>query len=153
MAFTGRRQALEDIANKDSEPQEGPDAGAKSPYTPTRALRLNHRSLRNRLSEAIDPQNKKFDAALRRAWLRLDKQTRLEIRKECHVQIHTRMVRGEDDQFALLLSLVMSRALPASIDEDVEEAPLEDLLADVRVSPKTKAQDELDAAPPSFAIA
>jgi hypothetical protein len=149
MAFTGRRQALENIANKDSEPQEDLAGPAKSPYTPrgARKSHLNHRSLRNRLSEAIHPQNKKFDAALRRRWLRLAKQTRLDIRKECHVQIHTRMVRGEDDQFALLRSLVMShRALHApSIDE---EAPLADRLADVRVSPKTvEAQDELDAAP------
>jgi hypothetical protein len=129
MAFTGHRQeALEEmLMNKED-------------------LRLTWLACAGvRLEFAKCFTQKNFDAELRRAWLRLDRQTRFEIKEECALQIRARSIRVVGDQFALLRSLVMSRALPASIDE---EAPLEDRLADVRVSPKTvEAQDELDAAP------
>ena len=107
------RVALEDIdENKDRilpryrSPGQGPNFGGVC----------------DALSKALNRKSHEFDRVLKREWSRLDKQARREIWKECSRQVHARMVIDSEDQFALLRSLVMSRALPASIDE---EAPLD----------------------------
>ena len=67
-------------------PGESPTA---SPATPaeqepvSRTSFTDVRRLEAALSDALDPSNSSFDAELRRAWLRLDKQTRREIHDHC----------------------------------------------------------------------
>jgi uncharacterized protein YpiB (UPF0302 family) len=125
MAFTGQRRALEDIdANEEPTKEER--------LLPQSAKSI-HTYLINRLSDALSPKSKIFDAELKRTWSRLDRRTRQEIKEECARQIkedrdardRARMVQMSwEDQLAVLRSLAMSRALPASIDED---APLRNM--------------------------
>ena len=68
MAFTGQRRALEDIdANEEPTKEER--------LLPQSAKSI-HTYLINRLSDALSPKSKIFDAELKRTWSRLDRRTR-----------------------------------------------------------------------------
>ena len=91
----------------------------KDAESPTRQAAQAGLYLSSPLNNALNPtHSKEYDAELRRAWLRLDKQTRWELTNHCNGAV------ASVDKFAHLRSYIMSSAsMPRTI---AEEAPLED---------------------------